>query len=143
MALGLCTHTGPLGGRSTYGFTTSPKLAPQFNCITTPLKGPEWRKGLSSHPDQQFVDYITAGITDGFRVGFNYAKCACSSAKGNMPSALQHPDVVEEYLSKECAERRVIGPLPLGLVPRLQVSSFGEPAKQMAINPGLVSSCEG
>ena len=42
-----------------------------------------------------------------------------------MPSALQHPDVVEEYVSKECAERRVIGPLPLGLVPRLQVSSFG------------------
>ena len=41
-----------------------------------------------------------------------------------MPSALQYPDVVEEYLSKECAERRVIGPLPLGLVPRLQVSSF-------------------
>ena len=42
-----------------------------------------------------------------------------------MPSALQHPDVVKKNLTKECAKRRVIGPLPLGLVPRLQVSSFG------------------
>ena len=107
---------------SCHPLTTSPKLAPQCNCITTPLKGPVWRKRLSGH---QFVDYITAGITDGFRVGFNYAKCACSSAKGNMPSALQHPGIVEEYVSKTFAERRVIGPLPLGLVPRLQVSSFG------------------
>ena len=48
-----------------------------------------------------------------------------------MLSAVQHPEVVEEHLRKECAERRVIGPFPLGSVPRLQVSSFGViPKKQ-------------
>ena len=35
---------------------------------------------------------------------FHYVRCSCTSAKGNMPSALQHPEV---YQSKECTKEKV------------------------------------
>ena len=51
------------------------------------------------------------GLRDGFRLGFNYASHACTSAKSNMLSAFQHPKVIDEYLEEETGLGRVIGPL--------------------------------
>ena len=42
-----------------------------------------------------------------------------------MGSAIEHPEVVREYLAKECAEGRVLGPLPMQAVRGVQVSRFG------------------
>ena len=42
-----------------------------------------------------------------------------------MRSALEHADVVREYLAKECALGRVLGPFDLGCLPEIQVSRFG------------------
>ena len=46
-------------------------------------------------------------------------------AKNNMQSALHHPSVVEDYLQKEVALGRVIGPIPPSRVPNVQINRFG------------------
>ena len=38
---------------------------------------------------------------------------------------MQKPEVVRVYLSKECAEGRVLGPLPPELFPSVQISRIG------------------
>ena len=72
-----------------------------------------------------FVDYIIRGLQDGFRIGFNESFCECKKLKHNMLSATQKPEVVREYLVKECVEGRVLGPLDPLRFPRIQVSHFG------------------
>ena len=98
---------------------------PELNRITTPLVYHEWTNLLSSHPDAEFSHYVLTGLAQGFRVGFDRTKVQCVQAKNNMQSALQHPSVVEEYLQKEVALGRVIGPVPLTRVPGIQINRFG------------------
>ena len=43
----------------------------------------------------------------------------------NMLSATKKPEVVREYLIKECIEGRVLGPLDPLQCPRIQISRFG------------------
>ena len=38
-----------------------------------------------------------------------------------MGSAIEPPEIVREYLAKECAEGRVLGPFPMQAVPGVQV----------------------
>ena len=80
---------------------------------------------LQSHPNQALVQYIMSGITQGFRIGFEYGKTSCRSAKCNMLSAETNPEVVTAYLQEEVTLGRVLGPLPTGSVPGVQVSPFG------------------
>jgi hypothetical protein len=40
--------------------------------IVTPLRLREWERVLSVHPDQEFAQFVCAGIRDGFRIGFSY-----------------------------------------------------------------------
>ena len=46
-------------------------------------------------------------------------------AHDNLPSVVSHPAVVQEYLEKECSLGRMVGPLPIGSTPGLQISPFG------------------
>ena len=92
--------------------------------IRTPLKWEEWDRALGQHPDQRFRKYIVDGIRWGFRVGFDYSR-TCRKAKRNMASASQQPQVIADYLSKECAAGTVIGPLDPALFPCLHISRFG------------------
>ena len=48
------------------------------------------------------------GITEGFRVGFRYRDSICRSAKSNMLSAQQNPEVIDRYLAKEMQLERVV-----------------------------------
>ena len=92
--------------------------------IRTPHKWDEWDRALGQHPDQRFRKYIVDGIRWGFRVGFDYSR-TCRKAKRNMASASQQPQVIADYLSKECAAGTVIGPLDPALFPCLHISRFG------------------
>ena len=94
--------------------------------ITTPLRWQEWDRALENHPDQRFRTYIVDGIKNGFRVGYNYEEVnqLCSSP-ANMASAMQHPEVIREYLAKECSEGRVLGPLDPTQFPYVHTSRFG------------------
>ena len=98
---------------------------PQLLPVITPLQWMTWAKVLESHPDRDFSAYIVEGLRDGFRLGFNYASHTCTSAKRNMLSALQHPEVIDEYLKEETRLGRVIGPLDAQEVEGIQISRFG------------------
>ena len=97
----------------------------ELSVIATPLCQQEWERSLARHPDSAFARYICSGLKDGFRVGYsrNYP---LKSTNRNMESATQHPEVVEEYLHKECALNRMLGPFPCtDHLPRLHISRFG------------------
>ena len=70
-----------------------------------------WKEMLQSHPDVQFRDFVLAGISQGFRVGFDWSS-PLSSASKNIPSASEHPQEVQEYIHKEVCKGNFIGPLP-------------------------------
>ena len=70
--------------------------------IITPLISEVWEHELANHPDQSFAAYVVNGIKQGFRVGYDRAN-TYASCISNMVSALQHPDVVADYLQQELA----------------------------------------
>ncbi len=96
-----------------------------LSVVTTPLLADEWERSLARHPDQAFAGYICRGLREGFRIGFK-REVRLKSTNRNMESALQHPEVVTEYIEKECALGRMLGPFPTteGL-PLLHISRFG------------------
>ena len=94
-------------------------VSPLSDCVG------RWEEALGGHPDTGFKDYIIEGLKQGFRIGFDYLHQTCVAAKDNLPSVAIHPRVVQEYLDKECRAGRVVGPLPKGSIPGLQVSPFG------------------
>ena len=63
------------------------------------------------------------GIHHGFWLGFAYSAVKLRSASRNMRSAEENPEVVEQYLAKECGLGRVVGPLEPDV--RIHVSQFG------------------
>ena len=92
------------------GAPTSIKVPAQASLIHTPLIIHSWRKALSSHPNQPLVEFFLKGISQGFRIGFNHLPNELKPARKNLAGALQHPQVVEEYLSAELLHHRVAGP---------------------------------
>ena len=83
-----------------------------------------WRSSLGDHPDREFANYVTEGLTVGFRVGFNYAT-PLRSARRNMPSAAEHPEVIDQYVEGERASGRILGPFATGTVSDIQVNRLG------------------
>ena len=94
--------------------------------VSSPLVQQEWARELEDHPDRDFRDYILAGITRGFRIGFNYSNCSCRPATSNMRSANENAEVVQAYLDKELVLGRIVGPVTPDRTPRgTQLSPFG------------------
>lgn len=80
---------------------------------------------MVSHPDQELVEYIIAGLREGFRIGYDYQRHKCKRCVDNMKSAKEHPQVVDDYIMKECLAGRLLGPLDPQLFTEVQVSRFG------------------
>ena len=59
------------------------------------------------HPDPQFAEYILAGIQYGFRIGFSRSACKLRDCGSNMISAMEHPQVVGDYLANEIGLQRM------------------------------------
>ena len=108
------------------------RLPPRLEEVHCPLPWQEWDCSLASHPDQQFCAYIRDGLCYGFQVGYDY-RHSCQKARRNMASALEQPQVIREYLGKECSEGQI---LPC---------SFNHASVMMLIfHPGTISlSCLG
>ena len=97
----------------------------QLNVISTPLSVEQWSKALSVHPDQAFARYICNGLRFGFRIGFNRSS-HLKSASANMYSAREHPEIITEYLHKELALGRLLGPFEdISHLPPLHINRFG------------------
>lgn len=97
---------------------------PHIEAIVSPLIPDAWERALASHPDRKLATYILAGLRQGFRIGFNQ-QSPLASAKENMPSTKQNPQVVADYLQTEMCEKRVIGPLPIAWHDRVHTNRFG------------------
>ena len=67
---------------------------------------------------------MVQGLCEGFHLGFNYST-SLKSASGNMASALQNPQVIDNYLQSEVQLGRVAGPFSESPLPVLHVSHFG------------------
>lgn len=93
--------------------------------ITTPYHLAVWDRGLASHPDRRFAQYVSEGIRAGFRIGFNYHQAQCRRGPGNMKSVRYHEEVVDKYIGTECEHKRLLGPLKWSDFPHVQVSPFG------------------
>ena len=101
------------------------KTNPTLQSIHTPLVVSAWDTALASHPDKTYAQYIVKGLQEGFRIGFRYGS-PLRSATANMPSATQQPEVINDYLSKELARNRFIGPFEIDEVPAgIHISRFG------------------
>ena len=94
--------------------------------ISTPLRADAWEEALRGHPDRLYAGYILRGLREGFRIGANRGLCI-RPAYRNLPSALQHPRVVSEYLSNEAELGRMLGPFQPGTLegPSIQINRMG------------------
>ena len=101
-----------------------PQVPQLLREVRTTLVLASWQSQLSGHSDLDFVSYILSGIANGFRIGFDYNRHLHRSAKRNMLSATQNPDIVREYLAKECCLGRVVRPVEKGLFP-LHINRLG------------------
>ena len=63
---------------------------------------------LHHHPNPQFVTTLLFQLTHGFDIG--YQSPHRDMRAPNLPSAAAHPEVVTEYLRKECLAGRMAGP---------------------------------
>ena len=93
----------------------------------TPVNTPLLRELLKPHPNQDFVSKLCMGLSFGFRVGYQGGRFPRTAT--NLPSANQHPHIIEENLLDEVQLGRLAGPFesppfenfqihPLGLVPK-------------------------
>ena len=96
----------------------------QLEGVSTPLILSAWSKELSRHPDRDFVEYLLNGIRLGFRVGYKGGG-PLRSAMDYMRSVTMCPQVVTEYIKKECGWGTLLGPLPLDLLSVVHTNRFG------------------
>ena len=94
--------------------------------IYTPLIYASWQQALLQYPNQQLVEFFLKGISEGFRIGYSYhIGSNLKAARKNLEGARQHPQVVDEYLSKELHLHRIAGPYHKSEIPSIQISRFG------------------
>ena len=94
-------HSGPLNCIPTEFF-------PVTSFIRTPVQVHILKHYLKSHPNQQLVDFVVAGFTFGFKLGFNDRVLA--SASNNNKSAFDHESKVDETILKELNRGHNVGP---------------------------------
>ena len=91
--------------------------------IKTPLKWSAWNWYLRGHQNRVWVDCLLRGITNGVKVGFDGRKVR--SARKNLPSASEKPEVIRDYIGKELKKGNISGPWPREVLPQLIANRFG------------------
>ena len=84
----------------------------------------EWSPFLECHPDVQFAAFMHRGLAHGFRIGFDRSRTLGESPP-NFQSVRRIPQVVEEYITNEVAQGRLMASSnpavrknPIGIVPK-------------------------
>ena len=91
--------------------------------IKTPLRWSAWNCHLRGHQNRVWVDCLLRGITNGVKVGFDGRKVR--SARKNLPSASEKPEVIRDYIGKELRKGNISGPWPREMLPQLIANRFG------------------
>ena len=102
-------------------------LPPHLSDIVTPVTLEFWERELSSHPDKSFSQLIIRGLKRGFHIGFQKPDAGLKTARSNMISALQHPDIVSDYIAKELSSHHLarVGSPQLAASLHIQTSPLG------------------
>ena len=100
-------------------------VPPEASVVTTPLQPHNWFELLITFPNQYLKEFFMNGLLHGFKIGFKNPLFQLRSSKKNLLGALQHPQVVDDYLQAEIAEHRVIGPFQMEDIPAAHISHFG------------------
>ena len=90
---------------------------PRWEVGPSPFKLAQWESSLQLHPDQQFAAYIRTGLREGFRIGFDRQGPRLRSVPHNHPSASVNQRVVSDYIAEEVQTGRLVGPVPLAVLP--------------------------
>ena len=107
------------------GAPATPVVPAEACHIQTPLNVTQWREALKYYPNQPLAEFFFNGITEGFRIGYNYKSRGLKSAHQNLDCAIQHKEVVSEYLKAEITNKRVSGPFKKTILRDFHVSQFG------------------
>ena len=92
-------------GVSAFGRTAADPPAGANQLPLVPVPGGLARRPPGP-PQRGVIRYITAGIEHGFQVGFDYAT-PLQPMRRNMPSAADHPEVVDHYMTDKSTGRPV------------------------------------
>ena len=90
-------------------------------------------EGIVNAPDLKKVRYVLEGIKFGFSTGFEPDRVYLKTARSNMKSAVDHPDIIDAYIANEVALGRMAGPFVVPPYHNVQCSPFGVvPKKRQA-----------
>ena len=120
--------------------TQRAQLQQEWEKVVTPLNVKAWEWHLESLTDKECTRYLLKGLSEGFRIGFNYQDRVHRSARSNMLSAIQNPQVVEEYIRDERGRGRIVGPVSSGLEGPVWCNSKGPRLRKVKAHPGPVTS---
>eukprot|EP00731_Ephydatia_muelleri_P009454 Em0005g40a len=127
-------HLPTSAGSQVVGATTPAKPVPgpwgslADQQVHTPLRPSEFERELRNHPDKAWVTWLLNSILYGVSIGFNGPHTPYTAR--NLPSALQHPEVVSSELQKEVEAGRVLGPFAERPLPNLRTSGLGAAPKK-------------
>ena len=104
----------------------------QVVTLPTPIQTDRLAECLAGY-DLKLTEYLTKGFREGFSMDFRGV--IPGQCKNNLPSALEHPEVVTAKIDKELAAGRISGPFktppfhnlvtsPLGLVEKKTPGQF-------------------
>ena len=107
------------------GAPIAPLVPAGAQAIYAPLNIIQWGGALRDHPNQPLVQFFLTGVREGFRIGYGYDSSSLKSARRNLDCAMQHEEVVSEYLRTEIHNGRVSGPFKRSEVQGARMSRFG------------------
>ena len=93
--------------------------------VSTPLDLSARFYFLWGYPGRDLVHFFLQGLSEGFRVGFDYQHTVIKWARQNLACAISHPTVVDECLQVEVKLSRVAGPLSSSNLQEIHYSRFG------------------
>lgn len=89
----------------------------------TPLRHSQFERELAHHPDKAFTSQLLTSLQHGVDIGYK-GPVGPNDAR-NLPSALQHPHIIDAELAKECAAGRILGPFYSRPLENLRCSGIG------------------
>jgi len=95
-----------------------------FLDVHTPVQVSRFIQLLSSHPNQEFRNYVCSGMLRGFSIG-NTCTLQHHLTSPNHPSACNNASFVTTYLQSCCERGETAGPFPSPPFPCMQVSGLG------------------
>ena len=94
----------------------------------TPLRHSQFERELVNHPDKAWTHWLLSSIKKGVALGYDGPRGP--SEAHNLKSALEHSQVIDEELRKECLASRILGPFSSRPIKNLKCSGLGAVPKK-------------